>query len=625
MKYNKFRIIAVLFLCIILWSNVANVTTFAKEEQTVIRVGYMDYDGFIEQQQDGTFTGYAVDYLNQISKITGWKIEYVYDSWSNLLDRLNNHEIDYVCSAQYSEQRDEIYDFSAQPIGIIQATLYTNEDNDNLYYEDFEYLNDCNIGVLRNSKNTILLQDYAEKNGFLYHLKEYETEKEMTEALSNGEIDAFAGEHIARHDNMKLVGIYGSDSFYMMTYEDNELQNELNYAISTIKGANPNIETELYQKYYNDGNPILKPSFTRAEQELINKANTIKVALLPNRNPISYMNQNGEACGIVRDMLDQIAKKSGLKFEYTFTSTGQLNVDYLNKNPDVLIAGVMTQNSEFQKDAYVLSKSFYKSDIVCVGRNDFSYNHDNTSDLIVAIPSTYISLNDYLLDHYPYVHIETFPSTIDCIKAVQDGNADLLAQNINIINPILTNPHYENLRVLPISSSLEEDLSVVGNHSEDNELIIGIMNKCIDSFSDSEIDRITLSNTVNNTYHLTVGDFIYKFRISLSIIAILIIFLLALMVIWSKYRKQYTDNIQNKNRQLMTAVAQANNAYNAKSQFLSRMSHEIRTPMNAIVGATELMKNHIEEPDKISEYMNQVTTASDILLNLINDVLDLSR
>ena len=81
---------------------------------------------------------------------------------------------------------------------------------------------------------------------------------------------------------------------------------------------------------------------------------------------------------------------------------------------------------------------------------------------------------------------------------------------------------------------------------------------------------------------------------------------------------------EHKNRQLQEAYNQAEHANKAKSQFLSRMSHEIRTPMNAIVGLTAIAKHHENEPEKVDEYLTKVSSASEILLNIINDVLDMS-
>lgn len=76
--------------------------------------------------------------------------------------------------------------------------------------------------------------------------------------------------------------------------------------------------------------------------------------------------------------------------------------------------------------------------------------------------------------------------------------------------------------------------------------------------------------------------------------------------------------------ELELAKVSAERANRAKSEFLANMSHEIRTPMNAILGFAELLKSHIRD-SKLIEYTNGILTGGKNLLNLINDILDLSK
>ena len=80
-----------------------------------------------------------------------------------------------------------------------------------------------------------------------------------------------------------------------------------------------------------------------------------------------------------------------------------------------------------------------------------------------------------------------------------------------------------------------------------------------------------------------------------------------------------------RNEMLSTALAAAEYANMAKTRFLNNMSHDIRTPMNAVIGFTSLAASHIDNKEKVKEYLRKIETSSEHLLSLINDVLDMSR
>ena len=75
---------------------------------------------------------------------------------------------------------------------------------------------------------------------------------------------------------------------------------------------------------------------------------------------------------------------------------------------------------------------------------------------------------------------------------------------------------------------------------------------------------------------------------------------------------------------LIAAKEQAEHSSRAKSEFLARMSHEMRTPMNAIIGLMQVIKITDISTDDVKEYLNEIDIASRQLLDLINDVLDIS-
>lgn len=88
-----------------------------------------------------------------------------------------------------------------------------------------------------------------------------------------------------------------------------------------------------------------------------------------------------------------------------------------------------------------------------------------------------------------------------------------------------------------------------------------------------------------------------------------------------------TERLQNE-RALKEAKDSAENAYAAKSRFLANMSHELRTPLNAIIGFSEMMQRQLLGPigtEKYLDYIAGIRESGEHLLDLISDILDMSR
>ena len=89
--------------------------------------------------------------------------------------------------------------------------------------------------------------------------------------------------------------------------------------------------------------------------------------------------------------------------------------------------------------------------------------------------------------------------------------------------------------------------------------------------------------------------------------------------------KKYQTQLEEQNRKLEIALQHEVAANRAKREFLFNMSHDIRTPMNAIIGFTSLAATHIDNREQVLDYLKKISTSSQHLLSLINDVLDMSR
>ena len=98
-----------------------------------------------------------------------------------------------------------------------------------------------------------------------------------------------------------------------------------------------------------------------------------------------------------------------------------------------------------------------------------------------------------------------------------------------------------------------------------------------------------------------------------------------LAVIISRRVDEQRYEQEQRRQALQSALDNARAASDAKSRFLSNMSHDIRTPMNAIIGMTAIASAHLDEKEKLRDYLDKISLSSSHLLSLINDILDMSR
>ena len=118
----------------------------------------------------------------------------------------------------------------------------------------------------------------------------------------------------------------------------------------------------------------------------------------------------------------------------------------------------------------------------------------------------------------------------------------------------------------------------------------------------------------------------------LSVISVIFLYFLMFSIFWfwtyrtnQSHRKQEVEKDEKYKSELLIAAKKAEAANEAKTEFLQRMSHDIRTPINGICGLVNMAEYYADDMEKQTEYRTKVKEASHLLLELVNDILDMSK
>ena len=181
------------------------------------------------------------------------------------------------------------------------------------------------------------------------------------------------------------------------------------------------------------------------------------------------------------------------------------------------------------------------------------------------------------------------------------------------------------------------DESLLGQNTADNE-VVQAMKKHTDS---QHIHH--LKNEGIGCYGIMLKQrdyYIYAYlpdtevfhNLPLSVICVIFLYFLMFSIFWFwtyrtnlAHRKQEQEKDEKYKAELLIAAKKAEAANEAKTEFLQRMSHDIRTPINGIRGLVNMADHYADDMEKQTEYRTKVKEASNLLLELVNDVLDMSK
>ena len=605
-----------------------------KETPEILRVGFFAFSGYHTIDENGRRSGYGYEFLQRLAIHAGWSYEYVgYDgSYADALDLLRSGEVDLVTSVSKTPEREEEFLFSEQSIGVNSTIFTVKSGNQSVVEGDYSTYDGIRVGMLEGNSKNANFERFAQEHHFTFQPVYYAGQDELTDALQKGEVDGAVTGSLRLLENEWLLESFDASPFYVCTRKDRtDLMNRINEAINEMDLHDPNWRDTLHETYYatdQDGSIITNAGERAFLEE--HRASGVPLRLLfnPERIPYCYF-KDGQAEGILPAIFDVLAKRLGLNYEfipvkdlseyYRLRAAGDADI-VLDYAGDYYLA---------EEEGYKITAPYFQTNYARLTRDDFTGDINR-----LAIVEQTDTLNSLISGRYSDDMLLRYPTTEECVQAVLDGQADA-----TILYSYTAEQYVRQDVRNRLTSVVFGDTSLsyaVGEDVAGGRYLLSLLDKGADSLTDAELEAIlTQEIETSRDNNISLIAFLYQNPLYCILgISLILLLLFALAMLAARTRNQRmlqnrvaqaTGELQQKTRELTLALQTADAANRAKTTFLNSMSHDIRTPMNAIIGYTALTSAHLDNKERAQDYLSKIAQASNHLLSLINDVLDMSR
>ncbi|MBN2790341.1 MAG: transporter substrate-binding domain-containing protein [Candidatus Delongbacteria bacterium] len=559
-------------------------------------------------------TGLSADYINVIEKKTGIKINVVPGVWSFVLENAKKGIYEGISAVVRTNNRDEFLKFS-DPFIDVPLVIIIKSDRDDI--KKFNDLKGKTIAVNKDS----YIHEYINASGIKVFPVLKSSNKECIEAVSFGQADAYIGNlpaftHISQEElitNLKVVNElpdWRAKISIGVTKNDTILLNIVNKVLRSIPEKQ---NREFRNKWF--GESILstrKIEINTRENEWLGENPVIKISGDPYWPPNSMYDQDSNYVGIIADLWSIISERSGIKFERVRSENWAETLKLMQSGAIDIIDGVSetTERAKYMDFSDVL----FTSQVIIIGRNDqdFVDGLEKVGNLKLGVQEG-TSETELIKRDYPEIQLYYYSDPDIAYNDLVKKKIDLFLRHYSEFQYSKKEKMLTALKVVGVTEySRDYKIGV----SKYNRILLGIINKSIATISIEE------KNSIFEKWHGKEGDLI-----DYALVWKVIIFSLVVMIFiffWNRRLAREIDLRKKTEIELVKAKNVAEKATNAKSEFLANMSHEIRTPMNAIIGFTELMEKTPLTSKQLS-YISTIKAGGNTLLNLINDILDISK
>ena len=601
-RKRKFGICFLVILCLCM---AFPTITFADADETrTVRVAFPIQDGMSYFHADGTPDGYNYVYLQKIAEYTGWKMEYIpYNSGDkntdiqNALNDVLAGKVD-LLGPMLESGTDLGLLLPEECYGTVYTTLCALEES-NLREDNAASVSPLKVGLWKQAetRNAEVL-NYLDTENLDYVIHYYETSEEQYQALEDKEVDVISNVSLSPIEGTRIIEKFAPRPYYFASSPENtDLISKLNETIEILNEVQPSLQDVLFDRYFRNTRYIFTP--TEQQKEFLNSLDTVQVLCVDNDAPYVYQ-RDGKPVGMLVSILDEYAKETGITLEYTFCENRADAEERLKEAHYDIMIGLNFTSEYCAQIGFVRSRSIMSSNLAYIHKAD-NGAHDS-----VVIEK---GLED-IVDTSDFKDVTICENSIACIAAVEDGKADYGIGDRSGLEYYM----YDTYRSISSSMITGDTQTVCITMARDSDRqFIRLLNDYIYSLTDTQ-KTMFLEEGSAHEYKPSLEHYVRTNPIQTLLFGIV----LASIVAVSVSMLYHANRMQKKNQQLQLANQ-------AKSEFLTRMSHDIRTPMNGIIGMLDIADRFADDPKTVRKYHCKIRRASEYLLSLINDVLDMSK
>ena len=367
-----------------------------------------------------------------------------------------------------------------------------------------------------------------------------------------------------------------------------------------------------------------------AEKRMVEIVNYVKVQC----STYTHYNESSESKSLLRAIESARQMSTNIKMETE--NGGQLREDFLKENLQTLwVDGIIVLDKEGKTDCeYSMDESltneimeYLQKDIIMdfAGYEERSYSErfarEDGSYIDIAACARkdapgIIAIYYYTSPEFTGNYTLTIQGLLNGYSVQKDGTI-IVADNGIVV--------------------ASNDESLLGQNTADNEVV-----QAMKKHTDSQ-HVYHLKNEGTGCYGIMLKQrdyYIYAYlpdtevfhNLPLSVAGVIFLYFLMFSIFWfwtyrtnQAHQKQEQEKDEKYKSELLIAAKKAEAANEAKTEFLQRMSHDIRTPINGICGLVNMADHYADDTEKQTEYRTKVKEASNLLLELVNEILDMSK